>query len=253
MDALAGLLDGPRARGAFLLRSILEPPWSLRIQDRAPLTLVAMMRGQAWLVPDNGATVRLRPGDVAIMRGPDPYTVADDPATPPQVVIQPGQHCFTPQGEPLTQAMDLGVRTWGNSPDGSTMMITGTYQMRGEISRRLLAALPALLVLPEDAWNCPLIPLLGDEIVKDEPGQEAVLDRLLDLLLIAVLRAWFSRPEAKAPPGTARRATPWWAGRCGCSTTTRPIPGPWPSWPPGAASPGRRWPAVSPSWSGSRP
>jgi AraC-like DNA-binding protein len=35
--------------------------------------------------------------------------------------------------------------------------------------------------------------------VKDEPGQEVVLDRLLDLLLIAVLRAWFSRPEAEAP------------------------------------------------------
>ncbi|MFJ2028066.1 AraC family transcriptional regulator [Streptosporangium sp. NPDC087985] len=199
MDALAGLLDGPRARGAFLLRSLLTPPWSLRIQDQAPLTLVAMVRGQAWVVPDRGEAVRLRPGDVAIMRGPDPYTVADDPATPPQVVIQPGQHCTTPRGEPLAQAMDLGVRTWGNSPDGSTMMITGTYQMRGEISRRLLAALPALLVLPGDAWDCPLIPLLGDEIVKDEPGQEAVLDRLLDLLLIAVLRAWFSRPEAEAP------------------------------------------------------
>ncbi|MER5317868.1 AraC family transcriptional regulator [Streptosporangium roseum] len=199
MDVLAGLLDGPRARGAFLLRSILNPPWSLRIQDRAPLTLVAMMRGQAWVIPDHGDAVRLHPGDVAIMRGPDPYTVADDPATPPQVVIQPGQHCTTPEGEPLAQEMALGVRTWGNSPDGSTMMITGTYQMHGEISRRLLAALPALLVLPEDAWDCPLIPLLGDEIVKDEPGQEAVLDRLLDLLLIAVLRAWFSRPEAEAP------------------------------------------------------
>jgi AraC-like DNA-binding protein len=35
MDALASLLDGPRARGAFLLRSILRRPWSLRIQDRA--------------------------------------------------------------------------------------------------------------------------------------------------------------------------------------------------------------------------
>src|SRR6185312_15344124 len=34
---------------------------------------------------------------------------------------------------------------------------------------------------------------------KDDPGQEAVLDRLLDLLLIAVLRAWFARPEAEAP------------------------------------------------------
>lgn len=94
---------------------------------------------------------------------------------------------------------ELGVRTWGNSPDGATVMLTGTYQLDGEISRRLLRTLPTLLALPEDAWDSPLIPLLADEIVKDEPGQEAVLDRLLDLLLIAVLRAWFARPEAEPP------------------------------------------------------
>jgi AraC-like DNA-binding protein len=199
MDALAGLLDGPRARGAFLLRSILRPPWSLRIQDRAPLTLVALVAGGAWVVPDQGDSVRLRAGDVAVLRGPDPYTVADDPATPPQVVIHPGQHCATPDGEDLSQAMDLGVRTWGNSPDGSDMMLTGTYQMRGEVSQRLLGALPSLLVLPRDAWDGSPIRLLSDEIVKEAPGQEVVLDRLLDLLLIAVLRAWFSRPEAEAP------------------------------------------------------
>ena len=44
--------------------------------------------------------------------------------------------------------------------------------------------------------DSPLIRLLADEIVKDEPGQEAVLDRLLDLLLIAVLRAYFAATEA---------------------------------------------------------
>jgi AraC-like DNA-binding protein len=55
------------------------------------------------------------------------------------------------------------------------------------------------VVLPARAWDSPVVPLLADEIVKDEPGQEAVLDRLLDLLLIAALRAWFSRPEAVAP------------------------------------------------------
>jgi AraC-like DNA-binding protein len=93
----------------------------------------------------------------------------------------------------------LGVRTWGNDPDGSAMMLSGTYQFDGEVSRRLLAALPAMLVLPDDAGDSPLIALLGAEIVKDEPGQEAVLDRLLDLLLIAVLRTWLSRPEAQAP------------------------------------------------------
>ena len=93
----------------------------------------------------------------------------------------------------------VGTRTWGNSPDGETVMLTGTYQLEGEVSGRLLRALPPLLVLRGDAWETPLIGLLADEIVKDEPGQEAVLDRLLDLLLIAVLRAWFARPEAEAP------------------------------------------------------
>ncbi|GAA3021334.1 AraC family transcriptional regulator [Streptosporangium longisporum] len=199
MDALTDFLDGPRARGAFLLRSILSPPWSLRIQDRAPLALAAVVRGEAWVVPDDGDPVRLGPGDVTVIRGPAPYTVADDPATPPQVVIHPGQHCTTVDGRDLSDAMSLGVRTWGNDPHGPAVILTGAYQMRGEISRRLLEALPPLLVLPEDAWDCPIIPLLTDEIVKDEPGQEAVLDRLLDLLLIAVLRAWFSRPEGGAP------------------------------------------------------
>ena len=199
MDALSGLLDGPRARGAFLLRSIMDPPWSVRVQDRAPLSLVAIMHGEAWVVPDDADPVRLVPGDVAITRGPDPFTFADDPATRPQVVIHPGQRCTTPDGKDLAQAMDLGVRTWGNDPDGSTTMLIGTYQMRGEVSRRLLEALPSLVVLPDGAWNRSLVPLLGDEIVEDAPGQEVVLDRLLDLLLISVLRTWFARPDSGAP------------------------------------------------------
>jgi AraC-like DNA-binding protein len=196
VDALVGLLDGPRARGAFLLRSILNPPWALRIRDEAPLTLVAMVRGDAWVIPDSGQPTRMRPGDVAILRGPDHYTVADDPATPIQAVIQPGQRSTTVDGEELCAAWDLGVRTWGTGLDGQHVMITGTYQLRGAISERLLAALPPLLVLPSES---PLIPLLTTEIVKDEPGQESVLDRLLDLLLIATLRTWFSRPDAGAP------------------------------------------------------
>jgi AraC-like DNA-binding protein len=199
MDAVAGLLDGPRARAAFVLRSSMDPPWSLRIEDEAPLTVVAIVRGEAWFVPEEGEAMVLRRGDVAIVRGPDPYTVADDPATPPQIVIQPGQVCTTPAGGEPEQMGALGVRTWGNAPDGATVMLTGTYQFQGDVSGRLLRALPGLIALRDDEWDCPVIPLMADEIVKDEPGQEAVLDRLLDLLLIAALRAWFDRPEAGAP------------------------------------------------------
>jgi AraC-like DNA-binding protein len=199
MDALAGLLDGPRAHEAFVLRSSMSPPWSLRVQDEAPLTVLAIVRGRAWLCHDDGESVRLERGDVAIVRGPDPYVVADDPGTAPQVLINPGQRCTTPDGEELKNMRDLGVRTWGNAPDGETVILTGTYELHGEVSGRLLRTLPRSLVLRDDEWDFPVIALMADEIVKDEPGQEAVLDRLLDLMLIAVLRAWFSRPDAAAP------------------------------------------------------
>ena len=182
-----------------MLRSSMDPPWSLRIEDEAPLTVVSMVRGEAWLMPDDGDPVSLRGGDVAVIRGPDPYTVADDPGTAPQALILPGQRCTTPEGEDLGTMRDLGVRTWGNAPDGATVMLTGSYHLEGEVSGRLLRALPTMLVLREEEWDCPVILLMAEEIVKDEPGQEAVLDRLLDLLLIAVLRAWFARPEGEAP------------------------------------------------------
>ncbi|MFD7715041.1 AraC family transcriptional regulator [Streptomyces sp. NPDC059814] len=200
MDALAGLLDGPRARGAFLLRMVMEPPWSVRIEDRAPLCLMSMTAGEAWIVPaEDAEPVLLRPGDLAIARGPEPYTVAGLPGTAPQSRIGPGGTCTTLRGEPLSQSMHLGVRTWGNAPDGAATMLVGTYLLDGEISRRLLDALPALLLLPGDGRRSALLTLLDTEIARDEPGQSVVLDRLLDLLLIDALRGWFSRPGAEAP------------------------------------------------------
>lgn len=199
MDALAALLSGPRAHNAFLLRSVLDPPWSLRIADEAPLTVVTMLAGEAWLLRDGEADLRLDGGDVAIVRGPDPYTVADSPATAPQVVIHPGQRCTTIDGEELYQAMDLGVRTWGNSRTGATRMLTGTYHLDSEVSRRLLDALPVVVHLGRSDWESPLIPLLADEVGRDRPGQEVILDRLLDLLLMSAVRAWLEKAEAEAP------------------------------------------------------
>ncbi len=208
MDALTGLLGGPRARGAFLLRALLEPPWSIRVQDQAPLALVAVVRGDAVLLPAGAAAARLAAGDIAVLTGPAPYTFADDPATPTQIVIHPGNRSTTVDGTELCAELELGVRTWGNSATGSTTLLIGTYQLQSEIGRQLLRALPASLVLPADDWDSPLLPLLSLEIGRDEPGQEAVLDRLLDLLLIAVLRAWFAQPDGTAPAWYRAHADP---------------------------------------------
>ncbi|MGC9371311.1 MAG: AraC family transcriptional regulator [Paracoccaceae bacterium] len=197
MDALGDLFDGPRARGAFALRAVMRPPWALCIAAESPLEVIAVVSGEAWVLPDDGAPVRLGPGDIAVARGPDHYTIADAPDTAPQVVVHPGQRCCDLQGNSLHDAMMHGVRTWGNDPEGQTVFLVGAYEGPSEVSTRLRRALPPILTLKGDDWKSPLVPLLRDEVAKDEPGQAAVLDRLLDLLLIAVLKEWFARPEAR--------------------------------------------------------
>jgi AraC-like DNA-binding protein len=214
MDDLAALLDGPRAHDAFLLRCPMRRPWAIRLQDEAPLTVTSVVRGHAWALPDADAPVLVGEGDVIVSVGPDHWGLADDPATPPSVVIHPGQHCTTPDGRSLEQEMARGVRTWGNAAiaESEDLLVTGAYWVRGEVGRRLVESLPSLLVLREDELDSPLVHVLADEVGRDRPGQEAVLDRLLDLLLITVLRAWFA--------GGGSRTPRWWAGQ------TDPVLGP---------------------------
>ena len=202
MDSLGGLLDAPRARGAFALRSTMRSPWSLRILAESPLTLIAVTRGSLWVVPDDGDALHLQPGDVAVTRAPDHYTVADGPETDPTIFIHPGQRCCDADGNSLLEALTHGVRSWGNDPAGDTTFLVGAYEHLSDISDRLLQALPPALMVSHSQWDSPLIPLLCDEMVKDEAGQAAVLDRLLDLLVTAVLKAWFAAQDAQRPA--------WW-------------------------------------------
>jgi AraC-like DNA-binding protein len=201
VDAVVGLLDGVRARGAFVLRMMMDPPWSLSIRDDAPLTLICQTHGNAAIVGEITGTTWLHPGDVALTRGVEHYVFADDPSTSPMVVIHPGQRCTTLSGEDLRFEMSIGVRTWGNSASGETRSVICAYEGRSEVSARLLDALPPLLVLRAGDWDTPLVDLLAAEASADGPGQEAYLDRLLDLVLIAVLRRWFDR-DTNAPT--------WW-------------------------------------------
>jgi len=208
VDGLSALLEGPRARGAFLVRCLMGAPWAIRMEDEVPVSLTAVVRGAAWALTDGRPPLALTAGDVVVAIGPEPWTLADCATTPVTVIIRPGQECYAPDGRRLTQEYDLGVRSWGNSVAGETVLLSGSYLIDGEVSRRLLRALPSLLIVTEKELGSPLLPLLAGEIVRDDPGQDAVLDRLLDLLLIAGLRTWFSRPEAAVPGWYAAQGDP---------------------------------------------
>src|SRR5690606_12275628 len=101
-----------------------------------------------------------------VVRGPDPYTVADSPTRHPRAVIGADQRCTTLHGAPLTETMGLGVRTWGTSTTGATMLLVGTYPTPTTVGRRLLAALPPLLVPPRPS---PGTPRLADRPSRPRP------------------------------------------------------------------------------------
>ena len=254
MDALAGLLDGPRAQGAFLLKAVLSAPWSLRIADEAPLAIFTVLDGDAWLVhpawTDRSSSPRATRSSPA---GPTTMSSRTARTAAPNLFVGPGGDCRDAAGNHLADAMRLGVRTWGNDPAGSTTLLTGTYALDGEVGARLLRALPPALVLHRTEWESPVAPLLAAELGRDEPGQEAVLDRLLDLLLITALRAWFARPDAAPPAWYAANADPL-VGRALQLLHHNPAR-PWTVGSLAAATgrlPRRRWPAASPSWWASR-
>ena len=134
------------------------------------------------------------------MRGPDPYVLAETPETPVQIVVGPDQRCNTADQQDVTDSMAQSVRTWGDDErEASAVLLSGSYQSPSEVGRDLLDALPAVLVSPAAAGDARVVGLLADEMAKDEPGQELVLDRLLDLLLVSIVRRWLAAAGADAP------------------------------------------------------
>jgi AraC-like DNA-binding protein len=198
VDVLSDLLHRARASNALVRQLIQRPPWSVTYADTPPLTVAATLGGHASIRLDGAAPVRLAAGDIALIKGTGMHTIADDPSTPPQFVIHQGKK-HLPDGSEVADHQTLAPRTYGDGLPGATIMLRGAYELRGNVGDRLLGMLPPLAVVPAGPRTRAALDLLATEIARDEPGQDAVLHRLLDLVLVLALRAWCARPEAALP------------------------------------------------------
>ncbi|WLQ08327.1 AraC family transcriptional regulator [Arthrobacter oryzae] len=198
MDPMTEFLAGPQARQAFTLRVALNPPFAIDVRDRAALTVIVPVRGTAW-VAAGGETQSVNPGEAATVRGPDRYLVADSPDRSPTVVIGPDQSCQTPSGDHVEVTMRHGVRTWGDREDAETVMLIGTYQSDAAVGRLVTAALPRLVAFTTEEVDPALLEMLHRELTLQGLGQQTALDRVLDLLLLHLVRAWAARPGTAVP------------------------------------------------------
>jgi AraC-like DNA-binding protein len=187
MDLLQEHLIRARASGGVFARSAAIPPWGLRLGGTIQLAVHAVIQGRAWLWTEGGEDpLELTPGDLALVRGgPDHF-----------IACEPGARCVSPEEFRSLHAADegrLGTR--------GAVFLCGAYRFAGDIGAGLVEALPPVLPLPAsiDDPVHGVVTLLSREMAHPGPGQQTVLDRLLDVLVVLGLRAGLAR-SASAPP-----------------------------------------------------
>jgi len=200
VDVFDDLIRGVRAHGSLFGSAMLTPPWSLDFVDGAPLTLCTVLGGSGWIVPSRGRPEPLRDRDTVVVRGPVTFRFVDEIGTLAEPVAC-GQHCAVPE-----QGGTRHRRGWHDAGEGGgATLIVGSYPAHAETNRRLLDALPDVLRVDGGGSGDAVLDHLAEEVLVDRPGQQVVLDRLLDWMLVCTLRAWFGRPGGEAPA--------WWAAQ----------------------------------------
>ena len=222
VDVLTDLLQRSRARGAAFAHTTVHGDWGVRFPAGPRISVHAVVAGEAhlWAAAPEQA-LRLVPGDIVLVRE----------STHHQMAHAPGARCIPFADLPLDPTGRRRV-TAGDGP--ATVFFCGAYDFQGDLVRSTLDSLPATFQLrPEPGSTLrATMDLLGREMLRDEPGQQALLDRLLDVALVQVLREHFTARDAHAPAWFRASGDPHIGAALPPCTPTRRASGRWPTSPP---------------------
>jgi AraC-like DNA-binding protein len=196
-DALAGLLRQNAVRGVLGARIAAGEDWGWWSAATPGAAFHAVTSGIAWLARPGAAPLRLLPGDVVLLPGGAEHALGSDP----DAVARTSPARF----DAYTLDADGTVRI-GRGPVRAHILCAH-YEHDPSASEPLLSVLPDVMVLPGEGDGGALadtIRLLGRELASPRPASSIVLGRLVDVLLVQVLRAWLEREEAGAAPSSLR-------------------------------------------------
>src|SRR6188768_651431 len=187
MDALADVLSIVRLGATVVAHAELVPPWGLEIDPIAQAHVHVVQRGSCWLrTTGESRHIQLRSGDVVLIRGGVGHSICDDPKTRPA---------------PHKEVLEAMPRRLASLPKSraheTTLVLCAKYLFQGAGTHPLTSLLPPLIVLPaqDAAGDEPLqllLRLLHHEATNAGTGTELVVPRLVDSLLVLVVRAWLA-------------------------------------------------------------
>jgi AraC-like DNA-binding protein len=203
VDVLTDMLQRSRARGAAFSHSTARGEWGVRFPPAVQLAIHGILGGEAyaWTDRPDGAR-RVLPGDVVLIRGPSQHHMAHAPAA--DLVPFEGHPASAP---PSGGALRM---TFGSGAGDPTTFFCGAYQFEGDLCAGLLAGLPALTVVRPRAGDSlrATLDVFGGEVIRQGPGQQALLDSLLGVILVQALREQLAADLDAAPAWFRAMADP---------------------------------------------
>lgn len=183
MDVLEDVLTATRVGGGVSGRLVARAPWGLRFDAAGAANFHIVVRGSCWLRLTGAEPVLLRAGDVTLLPRGGPYSAADHPDT----AAVPFTGVLTAQDHARS------IRVGGEGEE--TVIICGAYDFGADLTHPLLSALPRFVHLPAAHATSggavdAAVRLVAAELDDPRPGRLGVTARLVDVLLVYILRAW---------------------------------------------------------------
>ena len=199
MDVLSDVIASMRVGRSKFTRTRRVGPWGNRFGPYPGAGFHIVLQGSCWLVPPAGPAVPLTAGDVVFLPHGAQHGVASTPAPSPRLL-------------PPAPPGDLDDGAGDAAPD--VQLLCGAYRLDRGQAHPLLRALPDVVHLPARLGRHPAlraaVDLLAGDLEQRQPGSDATLPALLDLLLVYIMRAWLEEqagttgwPAALADPAVA--------------------------------------------------
>jgi AraC-like DNA-binding protein len=188
MSAIEDVLAIAGVRGSMAAPISAGEQWGLALEAVPDAAFHAVTDGVAYLSVPGNPTVRMMPGDVALLPHGSAHVFASDRDVP---------------AEPFDRLAYLADRKPGDvlevgGTPSPTRVLCAFYSHNSTTSTPLFALLPDLIYVPADAGDGAILAvtrLLSTELAKPAMASETIVDRLIDVLLIQILRQWTQTHE----------------------------------------------------------
>jgi AraC-like DNA-binding protein len=190
-DPLADVLALLRPEAVLAAELRAHGRWSLAFDRYPAVKFGTLVEGECLIGIRGRSVTTLRPGDVFLLSGPQPYVMASDMETPSRKASE------------LFGSTTKRVAQLGSRRAKPVVHAVGGHFVLDPVNAHLLVdALPAFVCIPADEAGPlrGLMPLLVDEVRSSQLGRLRALDQLAQLVLTYALR-WLDS-EGRSPART---------------------------------------------------